>query len=210
VTALLVAGLGLGLLLAAQVGPVTLLIVRSVLRGGRAVLVGVAMACAVAAVDLLYATLGLAGVGRLLSTGPLRLSLGIASASILILIGARTLRLGFRARFGFESTDEVVHPRRAFVTALAATALNPLTIALWTVSFPAAAPASGRASAADSAALLVGVALGTLAWYGGFATGIALLRRRIGPRLLAGVEVLTGIGLVVFGGHVAYRVAEDR
>jgi putative LysE/RhtB family amino acid efflux pump len=210
VTALLVAGLGLGLLLAAQVGPVTLLIVRSVLRGGRAVFVGVAMACAVAAVDLLYASLGLAGVGRLLSAGPLRLSLGIASASILILIGARTLRLGFRARFGLESTDEVVHPRRAFVTALAATALNPLTIALWTVSFPAAAPESGRASAADSAALLVGVALGTLAWYCGFATGVALLRRRIGPTLLAGVEVLTGIGLVVFGGLVAYRVAEDR
>jgi threonine/homoserine/homoserine lactone efflux protein len=42
--ALFLAGLGLGLFLAAQVGPVTLLIVRSVLRGGRALLVGLAMA----------------------------------------------------------------------------------------------------------------------------------------------------------------------
>ena len=40
-SALLVAGLGLGVVLAAQVGPVTLLIVRSVLRGGRALAVGV-------------------------------------------------------------------------------------------------------------------------------------------------------------------------
>jgi threonine/homoserine/homoserine lactone efflux protein len=37
---LLFIGLGLGVVLAAQVGPVTLLIVRSVLRGGRAVAVG--------------------------------------------------------------------------------------------------------------------------------------------------------------------------
>jgi hypothetical protein len=44
---LVMTGYGLGLLLAAQVGPVTLLIVRSVLRGGRAVAVGLAMAAAV-------------------------------------------------------------------------------------------------------------------------------------------------------------------
>ena len=39
----------------------TLLIVRSVLRGGRAVAVGLAMAGAVALVDVLYGTLGLGG-----------------------------------------------------------------------------------------------------------------------------------------------------
>jgi threonine/homoserine/homoserine lactone efflux protein len=43
----LLVGLGLGFVLAAQVGPVTLLIVRSVLRGGRALAVGLAMAGAV-------------------------------------------------------------------------------------------------------------------------------------------------------------------
>jgi threonine/homoserine/homoserine lactone efflux protein len=58
-------GYGLGLLLAAQVGPVTLLIVRSVLRGGRAFAVGLAMAAAVASIDVLYAALGLAGFGVL-------------------------------------------------------------------------------------------------------------------------------------------------
>jgi hypothetical protein len=42
-------GFGLGVLLAAQVGPVTLLIVRTVLRGGRAVVVGLAMAAALPA-----------------------------------------------------------------------------------------------------------------------------------------------------------------
>lgn len=59
-------GLGLGFFLAAQVGPVTLLMIRSVLRGGRAVAVAVAMAGAVACIDLLYAAIGLAGAGQVL------------------------------------------------------------------------------------------------------------------------------------------------
>jgi putative LysE/RhtB family amino acid efflux pump len=206
--ALLLSGLGLGLLLAAQVGPVTLLIVRSVLRGGRALAVALAMAVAVAAIDLLYAALGLAGVGRLLDTHGLRLALGLVSAAVLVAIGVRTVRTGLRARLGLEEEVEVVAPRRAFTTAVAATALNPLTIALWTVSFPAAAPdVSG--SAGRAAVLLLGVSLGTLTWYCGFSTFVALLRRRVGRRLLEAIDVLTGCGLVGFGGWLGYQsVAE--
>lgn len=187
----------------------TLLIVRSVLRGGRAVAVGLAMAGAVALVDLLYGTLGLAGVGRLLDGGVLRLALGLVSAAILVAIGVRTVWMGFRARLGLEDADDVVAPRRAFVTALAATALNPLTIALWTVSFPAAAPGSAHGSIDHAAALLLGVTLGTLTWYSGFSTAVALARRRAGEGLVRAVDVASGLGLVVFGGILAYRTAED-
>jgi putative LysE/RhtB family amino acid efflux pump len=201
----LLSGYGLGLFLAAQVGPVTLLIVRSVLRGGRALAVGLAMAAAVAAIDLAYAIVGLAGVGRLLTEGAARLWLGLISAAILVAIGVRTLRIGMRARMGLESAVDVVAPRRAFVTAVAATALNPLTVALWTVSFPAAAPARATSSTAGSAALLVGVALGTLTWYGGFSTAVALLRRRVGGRFLRAVDVVSGTGLIGFGGLLGYR-----
>jgi threonine/homoserine/homoserine lactone efflux protein len=195
--------------LAAQVGPVTLLIVRSVLRGGRAVAVGLAMASAVAFVDVLYGALGLAGVGRLLEGGLLRLVLGLVSAAILVAIGVRTVWIGFRARLGLEGVDDVVAPRRAFLTALAATALNPLTIALWTVSFPAAAPGSARGSAGHAVELLLGVAVGTLTWYGGFSTAVALARRRVGDRLVRTVDTVTGLGLVAFGGVLAYRTASD-
>jgi threonine/homoserine/homoserine lactone efflux protein len=209
VGALLLTGFGLGLFLAAQVGPVTLLIVRSVLRGGRALAVGLAMAGAVALIDVLYATLGLAGVGRLLSGGAVRLSLGLASAAILVAIGARTAWAGVRARVGLETADEVVAPRRAFLTAVAATALNPLTIALWTVSFPAAVPAAGRSSIADAGALLAGVALGTLTWYWGFSSLVALARRRVGDGLLRVVDVGTGFGLIAFGSLLGYRAAHE-
>lgn len=207
---LVLSGYGLGLFLAAQVGPVTLLIVRSVLRGGRAVAVGLAMAAAVAAIDLAYAIVGLAGLGRLLDASSARLWLGLLSAAILIEIGMRTLWKGIRARSGLESSDEVVLPSRAFLTAVAATAFNPLTIALWTVSFPAAAPARATTSTAAAVGLLVGVGLGTLTWYGGFATGVALVRKRVGHRLLRGIDLASGSGLIAFGGLLGYRTLHEH
>jgi threonine/homoserine/homoserine lactone efflux protein len=204
------AGFGLGLFLAAQVGPVTLLIVRTVLRGRRAIAVGLAMAGAVALVDVLYATLGLAGAGQLLDSERLRFPLGLASAAILVGIGARTLWRGFGARLGIEADADVATPPRAFGTAVAATALNPLTIGLWTVSFPAAAPDDALHSAGAAGALLVGVTLGTLLWYCGFSLAVALARRRVGDRLLRAVDVGVGSGLVVFGGLLGYRALREH
>jgi threonine/homoserine/homoserine lactone efflux protein len=203
-------GYGLGLFLAAQVGPVTLLIVRSVLRGGRALAVGLAMAGAVVVIDLAYAIVGLAGVGSLLNEGSLRLWFGFVSAAVLMGIGMRTLWIGWRARVGLESAEEVVAPSRAFLTAVAATALNPLTIALWTVSFPAAAPARATGSTAGAAAVLLGVGLGALTWYGGFSTAVALTRKRVGDRLLRLVDVGVGSGLIAFGGLLGYRSLHEH
>src|SRR5262249_62370265 len=125
---------GLGLFLAAQVGPVTLLIVRSVLRGGRALAVGLALAAAVAAIDLAYAVVGLAGVGRLLNGGSVRLWFGLVSAAILIAIGARTLWIGWRPPVGPASAAEVVGPPRAVSNAAPPAPPHPPTTAPWTAS----------------------------------------------------------------------------
>jgi putative LysE/RhtB family amino acid efflux pump len=178
-----------------------------VLRGGRAVAVGLAMAGAVALVDVLYATAGLAGAGSLLGGGRARVGLGLVSAAILAGIGLRTMWTGWQARSGFELAAAVVMPDRAFLTAVAATALNPLTIALWTVSFPAAAPTAG---AAQASGLLAGVALGTLTWYAGVSTAVALARRQVGPRFVAAVDLTVGAGLVGFGSLIAYRSVHER
>lgn len=199
-------GFVFGVLVAAQIGPVSLLIVRTVLRGGR--LVGLAMACAVALVDLLYAAVGLAGLGHALSGGSVRLAFGLASGAILIFIGVRTSWTGFRARIGLEG--EVMEPRRAFMTAVAATALNPLTIALWTISFPAAAPKSASESVANAVVLLAGVGLGSLAWYTAFTTVIAGVRHRLGDRILRAVDVVSGLALAGCGAFVAVRALGEN
>jgi putative LysE/RhtB family amino acid efflux pump len=200
-------GYGLGLFVAAQIGPVSLLIVRSVVRGNFRI--GFAMATAVALVDLGYAALGLAGVGRLLEENDaVRLTFGFVGAAVLVALGLRTMWIGFRARFGLETAEEVGTPRRAFATAFAATALNPLTIALWTAA-ASAAVSGGSRSSAGTIALLAGVGLGTLSWYTAFAGAIALTRQRIGPRLLAAIDIGAGAGILGVGAYLGLRTARS-
>ncbi|HKE52002.1 MAG TPA: LysE family transporter [Actinomycetes bacterium] len=194
-------GIGLGAVVAAQPGPIMLLMIRSVLRGALAV--GLAMALAVALIDTLYAGLGVAGTAPLLTIGPLEIVLGLVGAAVLIGIGARTLWSAFRVRSGAESADEVASPRRAFLTTLAATASNPLTIASWAAIFAAASSAGAAAGAAATLALLGGVGIGSLVCMSVLATLVNLGRRRVGRRTLTGVDVVAGTGIAGFGAALA-------
>jgi putative LysE/RhtB family amino acid efflux pump len=143
-------GFGLGFVVAAAIGPISLLCIRTVLRG--ALGAGVAIGAGAATVDALYALLGALGAGKLLEIDALQVALGLTGAVVLVLLGARTLWSAFRVRLGGESTEEVSSPGRAYLTALAATASNPSTILSWAAVFAAAprrcccapASASGR------------------------------------------------------------------
>lgn len=206
----LAVGFGLGFFVGAQPGPVSLLCVRSVLRG--AFTTGVAIGSGAAAIDLLYAGLGLAGAASLLEIDALRVSLGTLGAVVLAVIGARTLWSAFRVRLGGEVAAEVATPRRAFATSLAATASNPLTIATWAAIFAAASTASlggAGGSAASAVLLLGGVACGTLTAFTALSGLVALVRGRFGPRLLTAVDAVAGAGLLGFAGLLGWRTAHD-
>jgi threonine/homoserine/homoserine lactone efflux protein len=197
----------LALVLAVQVGPVTLLMVRSTLRGSAAI--GLAMAVGVSLVDLLYATLGLAGLSQFARSSVVQLGLGAFGAASLAVIGARTLWLGLRARVGAETGTEVDAVGRAFTTAVAATALNPLTMLLWIVSFPAALSSQLDGSLRDDVLVLGGSTAGTLAWYCSLAVAVAFAGRWLATGLLRCIDVAVGAGLLAFGGILGYRVASD-
>jgi putative LysE/RhtB family amino acid efflux pump len=199
----LVVGFGLGFLVAAQLGPISLLAIRSTLRNG--VLVGVAIAGGVAVVDTLYAAAGAAGAAGLLAIEPLRLAFGLLGAAVLAVLGARTLWSAFRVRMGGESSQELATPRAAFVTVLGATASNPLTIASWAAVFAAAS----TAGAGGGAALLAGVGLGSLTMMSLLAGGVSVARRWVGPRLLRTVDGVAGAGVLGFGALLAYRTLRD-
>jgi putative LysE/RhtB family amino acid efflux pump len=201
-------GLGVGFFVAVQVGPVTLLMIRSILKG--ALGTGLAMTVAVTLVDTLYASVGLAGPARLLRGETFSLVLGLVGGAVLVVIGVRTLWLGIRARIGGETEADVSSLRTAFVTALAATALNPLTIALWTLSFPAAVPNGLADSPARTLLVLVGVACGALGWYTSLSTAVSFAKRRLGPRLVQAIDFGSGAGLVGFGGLLAYRAVDEH
>jgi putative LysE/RhtB family amino acid efflux pump len=194
----LASGFGLGFLVAAEVGPIWLLCVRTSVRFGFRP--GAAVGAGAATVDTLYAALGIAGASALLEIDALRISLGLAGAVVLALIAARTLWSAFRVRDGGEAVEEVATPGRAYATAVVATASNPLTIASWAAIFSAASVAG-----LSAAPLLVGVAAGSSTWFAILAGISAGAGRRATPRALRIVDVVAGMGLAAYAGVLGAR-----
>ena len=191
-------GFGLGFLVAMQLGPMSLFLIRSTLRSGWAV--GLAIGAGIALVDALYAAAGAAGAASLLSIDPLQTAFSLVGAAVLLFLGVRTLRDAFRVRLGAETEDEVASPRRAFLTSAAATASNPLTIASWAAVFAAASGVG-----ATPGLLVAGVGAGSLVWVTLLATGTATARRALGERAMRIADALAGTGLLVFGCALALR-----
>jgi putative LysE/RhtB family amino acid efflux pump len=200
-------GLGLGFLVAAQVGPIWLLCARSVLRGR--LVTGLAVGAGAALVDLAYACLGVAGAAQLLRLVALRVVLGLLGGAVLLALGARTLWSAFRVRAGGETQAELSSPLRALRVSLAATASNPLTIASWGAVFAAASAASVASGAGTTSAMLAGIGVGSFAWFTVLSLGTAVLRRRIGDRGLRAADALAGLGLLGFGGLLGWRAVRN-
>jgi threonine/homoserine/homoserine lactone efflux protein len=200
-------GVGLGFLVAAQVGPIWLLCARSVLRGR--LVTGLAIGAGAALVDLAYACLGVAGAAQLLRLVALRVVLGLLGAAVLLALGARTLWSAFRVRAGGETQAELASPLRALRVSLAATASNPLTIASWGAVFAAASAASVATGAGTTSAMLAGIGVGSFAWFTVLSLGMAALRRRIGDRGLRAADALAGLGLLGFGGLLGWRAVRN-
>ncbi|HVC05769.1 MAG TPA: LysE family transporter [Candidatus Acidoferrales bacterium] len=201
-------GFGLGFFVALQLGPMSLFLIRSTLRSGWTV--GLAIGAGIACIDGLYAAAGAGGATPLLSIQPVRLTLGLIGATVLIWLGARTLYSAARVRVGTETSFETSTPGRAFLTALGSTASNPSTIASWGAIF-AAASTAGLVHTTNAAVLLVaGVAVGSLTWVSLLATGVALARRSMSARAVRVTDGVAGVGLVGFGGALAYTTIHDR
>lgn len=203
----LLAGLGIGALAAANVGPIWLLCVRTSARFGWRP--GAAIGLGAASVDLAYAVLGALGAAALLQFAPLRLALGLVGAGVLVFLGARTLRDALRIRMGAEDDVEVLQPRHALRTGVVATASNPLTILTWGAVFSGAATANLAAGPASAAAFVVGIALGSLLLHLALATVAAALGRRLGTTALRWTDAVSGLGLVGFGLAIGVRTVRE-
>ena len=202
-----VAGFVLGFVIGAQVGPIWLLCARTSLRSG--LVPGLAVGAGAAVVDFCYACLGVAGAAGLLRITGLRVGLGLLGAAVLIAMGARTLWSAWRVRLGAEREDEVARPWTAFRTSVAATASNPLTIASWGAVFAAASTARFTSTPSTTVELLLGVGVGSMAWFTVLAGGLQVVGRRMGDGGLRVVDAAAGAGLLAFGSLLAVRTVQD-
>lgn len=206
-TALLL-GTGLGVFVAAQVGPVWLLCARSAARFGFGV--GALIGLGAATVDLGYAGLGALGAGAVLAGRPVAGAwLGLLGAAVLAWYAARTFRSAWRIREGLEIGGEPVGGAAALRTGVLATASNPLTILSWAVIFGGASVVAAVSGPVAGAALLTGVWAGSLGWHLALSTTFGALGRRAGPRVLAGIDLASGTGLAVFAAAMALRSVQQ-
>jgi threonine/homoserine/homoserine lactone efflux protein len=206
--AALLTGLGLGLFVAAQVGPIWLLCARSSLRyGARS---GLAIGAGAATIDFVYAVLGVAGASQLVRIDAARLTLGLVGAGFLLVLGARTVWHAMRIRLGGEAEGEVLAPLAAFRTSLTATASNPMTIASWAAVFSAASVGHLADHTSGAVALLLGIGVGSFAWFAVLSVVTGRLGRRLRTTHLRVADGLAGFGIATFGGILAWRTLRSE
>ena len=194
----LLVGFGLGFLVALQLGPMSLFLVRSTLRAG--LLTGLGVGAGIATIDALYAAAGAAGAAPLLLIDPVRFALGLVGAGVIVWLGLKTLRAAVHVRAGLDG-DAAQSPGRAFRTSLGATASNPSTIASWAAIF-AAASATSDTSAVP---LVAGVGVGSLTWVALLALITATVRKAVGVRAIRIADGVAGVGLLGFGGALGWQ-----
>lgn len=188
-------GLVLGFSIAAPVGPIGVLCIRRTLAEGRAV--GLASGLGAATADAAYglvAAFGLTAISSAL-VGQ-RFWLGLLGGLFLLYLGVRTLLARPAERAASAESRQGL--AGAFLSTLALTLTNPMTI----LSFVAIFAGLGVATGADygAAALLVGgVFLGSAAWWLTLSLLVGALRSRFDSRALLWVNRLSGVIILGFG-----------
>jgi threonine/homoserine/homoserine lactone efflux protein len=196
-TPLFLKALGIGVAVAAPVGPMSMLCMRRTLAQGWKQ--GMAVGLGIAAGDGAYglvAALGLAGVSAFMLSWqkPLHLAAGI----VLLWLGLRTFRAASKA-----GGEDTVQARTGgwlatFASALLLTLTNPMTIVMFAAVLAALAPKSGM-SLGGGLATVAGVFLGSLLWWCAVVGAVSLFRHAIGPRARAWIDRAAGVFLGVFG-----------
>lgn len=191
-------GLLFGFLLAATVGPMWVLCFRRTLAQGA--LAGFVSGMGIAVADGIYgavAAFGLTSVSGFLLRQAFWISL--AGGLFLVYLGLKTLR----SHPGLEAPrEERKSLAQDFISTLALTLANPPTILAFAAIFAGLGLVTNDFAAAALAVL--GVFLGSAAWWILLAAGAGRLRERVRPRLLRAINVASGLSIL---GFAAWQLA---
>jgi threonine/homoserine/homoserine lactone efflux protein len=185
-------GLLFGFLLAATVGPMWVLCFRRTLAQGP--LAGLASGMGIAVADGFYgavAAFGLTAISGFL----LRHSfwIGLVGGVFLVYLGVKILMSKPSLD---EKAQEPVSHSKAFLSTLGLTLANPPTILAFAAIFAGLGLVT---SDYGSAALVVlGVFLGSAAWWIALAAGANWLREHLGSGLLQGINIVSGLSILGF------------
>ncbi len=190
-------GMLIGFAIAAPVGPIGLLCVQRTLTRGR--WSGVLSGLGAASADAVYgciAGFGLASLARLLLAW--RVELQAVGGVFLLYLSWRTWRTPPAGE------QAPARPSRAgllgdYLSTLALTLANPVTVLAFLAIFAGLGLAAEGRDFAAAGMLVLGVFAGSLLWWLLLAGGVGLLRGRLTPAALGGINRVSGVLIAAFG-----------
>lgn len=192
---LFIRGFLIGLAVAATIGPMAVLCIRRTLADGR--LAGLATGLGVATADGCYGAVG--GFGLTAVSDVLlgaRIWPRLLGGLFLCYLGLKTARAAPADRAARLAGPSLP---RAYVSALALTLTNPLTILSFAAIFAGLGAPAGGGKYGAVAVLVLGVFAGSVAWWIVLTGVVAALRARVTPRGLRWVNRLSGAVILGFG-----------
>ena len=193
----LLKGLGIGLALAAPVGPMGILCIRRTLRDGP--FVGIVSGLGIASADAVYGAIAAFGISAVASVLlELEMALRLAGGLFLLALGARIL---FKAEVPAEDATGNFGARfaGAYISCFFLTMTNPTTILTFMAIFAGLGLVSQTGDYAAAISLVVGVFLGSALWWLILCGSISLLRRRMGPVAMVWINRVSGTIIAAFG-----------
>ncbi len=204
-TALFLTAAGVGLAVAAPVGPMGMLCIRRTLTDGPRA--GLAIGFGIAGGDAIYglvAALGLVSVSQFMLAydKPLHIVAGL----FLVYLGIRTMLQKVPADNGNGNGNSdgklanIGHAGalKAFASALLLTLTNPQTVIMFAALFTTLAP-RGPFSSSVALTTVCGVFCGSIAWWCFLVTAVSLARHAIGHKLRVIIDRIAGFALAAFG-----------
>jgi threonine/homoserine/homoserine lactone efflux protein len=202
--ALVLRGFILGFTIAAAVGPISLLVIRRTIAQGQ--LYGLVSGLGVATADATYGALaafGLAAITDVLVNA--RVVLGLVGGLFLLWMAWQTVRSSPTEAATPAPTDRRGYAG-AYLSILALTMANPMTILSFGALFAGLGVTSGATS--DAAFVVVGVLLGSTAWWVVLTAVVGRLRGRMTATWIHRINLASGLligafALVAIGSAIA-------
>ncbi len=191
----LVKGMGLGLAIAAPVGPIGLLCIRRSLTQGR--WMGLATGLGAATADGIYgsiAAFGLTALSDLLVDQAHWL--GLVGGLFLCYLGIATIRSKPATEAAPLSSRGLLG---AYGSTIVLTLTNPATILSFIVIFAGLGLVDAGQDWLSSLAVVLGVFLGSALWWVCLSWGVTFFSRRLTPSRLIWLNRLAGVAILGFG-----------
>ena len=192
---LFIRGLIIGFSIAAPVGPIGILCIRRTLAEGRTS--GFLSGLGAATADALYGCV--AGFGlTIISTFLVdqRFWIQLVGGVFLLALGVKTLRSVPAQRAAAASGTGLA---ASYASTLLLTLTNPMTILSFAAIFAALGVADTGGDLSAAALLVLGVFIGSAAWWLLLSGGVGLVREKLSSGVLRWTNRLSGVILVAFG-----------